>query len=46
MKVYFNVKNAHRKFVILRNDWVFIVMSVMEKLTHNIMVNYFYKFLF
>jgi len=30
MKVQFTVESCHRGFVVLRNDWVFIVMGVME----------------
>jgi len=28
--VYFTVGGRHRGFVVLRNDWVFILMGVME----------------
>jgi len=30
MKVHFTVGSRHRGYVVLRNDWVFILMGVME----------------
>jgi len=30
MKVYITVGSCHRGFVVLRKDWVFIVMGLME----------------
>ena len=29
-KLYFALGSRHRRFVVLRNDWAFIVMGVME----------------